>query len=432
MDDFNGKRITVLGLGRFGGGIGVSKWLAGHGARVLVTDEAPADTLHESVRALDGLPMEFRLGSLVERDFTNADLLVVSPAIPLSHPMLLAAQRAGVAVTTEIRLFIERCPATIVGVTGTKGKSTTTALLGQMLEQKYRTFIGGNLGGSLLGLLPQMCAADAVVLELSSYMLEHLRPMRWSPDVAVVTMIADDHLQWHGGAAAYHDAKKNIVRFQTKDDFAILSEENAICASFATDTHATVSRYGIEGRAPFLLRIAGRHNQLNAQAAFAAANCLGVTREEAQLGIAGFEGLPHRMQVVHEEAGVTWINDSIATIPEAAIAASQSFPQGKVIQIVGGHDKQLDWSTMCRELARGCKAVLTIGEIGPQLAARLRLTDTEVRVIECGDLQRAVRAAKSMAAEGDFVLLSTGTASYDQFSNFEQRGEAFADMAKQP
>jgi len=333
--------------------------------------------------------------------------------------MLLAAQRAGVAVTTEIRLFIERCPATIVGVTGTKGKSTTTALLGQMLEQKYRTFIGGNLGGSLLGLLPQMCAADAVVLELSSYMLEHLRPMRWSPDVAVVTMIADDHLQWHGGAAAYHDAKKNIVRFQTKDDFAILSEENAICASFATDTHATVSRYGIEGRAPFLLRIAGRHNQLNAQAAFAAANCLGVTREEAQLGIAGFEGLPHRMQVVHEEAGVTWINDSIATIPEAAIAASQSFPQGKVIQIVGGH-------------ARGCKAVLTIGEIGPQLAARLRLTDTEVRVIECGDLQRAVRAAKSMAAEGDFVLLSTGTASYDQFSNFEQRGEAFADMAKQP
>jgi len=300
-----------------------------------------------------------------------------------------------------------------------------------MLEQKYRTFVGGNLGGSLLGELPNMCAADVVVLELSSYMLEHLTPMRWSPDVAVVTMIANDHLQWHGGVEKYIDAKRNLVRFQTKDDFAVLSEENTLSASFAADTQANIVKYAIEGRPPFLLRISGRHNQLNAQAAFAAAQCLGVTREAAQLGIAGFTGLPHRMQVVHESAGITWVNDSIATIPEAAVAASQSFPRGKVIQIVGGYDKQLDWSAMCRELAAGCKAILTIGTIGAKLAEMLRASAPVARVWECGDLPSAVAAAKSLAEGGDVVLLSTGTASYDQFANFEQRGEAFADLAKQ-
>lgn len=431
MDDFHGKRVTVLGLGRFGGGIGVSRWLVEHGAKVLVADEAPADSLAESIDKLAGLPIDFHLGALHEQDFTNTDLLVISPAIPPSHSMLAAARNAGVPVTLEIRLFIERCPATLVGVTGTKGKSTTTALLGKMLEQKYRTFVGGNLGGSLLGELPNMCAADVVVLELSSYMLEHLTPMRWSPDVAVVTMIANDHLQWHGGVEKYIDAKRNLVRFQTKDDFAVLSEENTLSASFAADTQANIVKYAIEGRPPFLLRISGRHNQLNAQAAFAAAQCLGVTREAAQLGIAGFTGLPHRMQVVHESAGITWVNDSIATIPEAAVAASQSFPRGKVIQIVGGYDKQLDWSAMCRELAAGCKAILTIGTIGAKLAEMLRASAPVARVWECGDLPSAVAAAKSLAEGGDVVLLSTGTASYDQFANFEQRGEAFADLAKQ-
>lgn len=431
MDDLQGKRVTVLGLGRFGGGIGVAKWLVEHGARVLVTDQAPADQLAESVERLKGLPIEFYLGGHREADFTSADLLVVSPAVPPTHPMLRAAQSVGVPVTTEIRLFIERCPATIVGVTGTKGKSTTTALLGLMLEQKYRTFIGGNLGGSLLPELPNICSADVVVLELSSFMLEHLRPLRWSPHVALVTMISTDHIDWHGSEVAYHEAKRNLVRFQTREDFAVLSEESPIASSFASHTQATVVTYGVDGRPPFLLRIAGRHNQLNAQGAFAAAACLGVTREQAQLGIAGFEGLPHRMQVVHERDGIRWINDSIATIPEAAIAACNAFGRGQVIQIVGGYDKGLDWTGMCRELGTGCKAILTIGAIGPRLAELLRRYGSHAKVWECGDLAGAVSTAKSLAEPGDVVLLSTGTASYDQFQNFEKRGEAFAEMARQ-
>lgn len=429
MDDLHAKRVTVLGLGRFGGGIGVARWLVQHGAEVTVADEAPADQLRDSVAQLAGLPITFHLGSIPTELISNTQLLVVSPAIPPTHAIITDANAANVPVTTEIRLFIERCPGTIVGVTGTKGKSTTTALLGRMLEQKYRTFVGGNIGGSLLPELANMCSADVVVLELSSYMLEHLRPMRWSPHIAVVTMMADDHAAWHGSPDAYLDAKRNIVRFQSKEDFAVVSEENVGSASFAEHTQATIVKYGLEGRAPFLIRIAGRHNQLNAQAAYAAAHCLDVTREQAQLGIAGFTGLPHRMQVVHEENGVAWVNDSIATIPEAAVAANESFPRGHVIQIVGGHDKKLDWTEMCKHLAGGAKAVLTIGEIGPRLAQMLRENGC-AQVWECGDLPAAVSAAKAIASSGDVVLLSTGTASYDQFSNFEKRGEAFESLAR--
>lgn len=431
MDDFRGKRVTVLGLGRFGGGIGAAQWLARLGAKVVVTDKQPADALADSIRQLDGLPIEYRLGEHFESDFTAADLIVISPAIKPDHPMLAAARSAGVPVTLEIQLFIERCPAKIVGVTGTKGKSTTTALLGKMLELKHRTFVGGNLGGSLLPALPEINAGDVVVLELSSFMLHYLAPLRWSPHIAVVTMLSEDHLDWHGSAAAYLDAKRNIVRFQQPSDFAVLGEGHDAGADFASVTRATIVRYGIEGRPPFLLRIAGQHNQLNAQAAFAAASCLGITREEAQLGIAGFTGLPHRMQVVHEADGITWVNDSIATVPEAAVAASLAYPRGHVIQIVGGSDKGLDYAQMCRDLARGCKMVLTIGQIGPMLATMIRQAGGAARVWECGTLANAVSAARALAEEGDVVLLSAGTASYDQFPNFEKRGEAFAELARQ-
>lgn len=431
MEDLSGRRVTVLGLGRFGGGIGVTRWLAEHGASVLVTDEAPPERLVESVGKLADLKnVEYRLGEHREKDFSDADLVVTSPAVRPTHPMLGVARAAGVPVTLEIRLFIERCPARVVGVTGTKGKSTTTALLGRMLQQKFRTHVGGNLGGSLLPVLPRMSADDMVVLELSSFMLEHLAPMRWSPRVAVVTMVSQDHLDWHGSVEAYHHAKANLVRFQTTDDHAVLCRESPTAAGFAMQTRGRVVSFDADSQPPFLLRTPGRHNQLNAQGAFAAAACMGVERNAAQLAIAGFAGLPHRLQVVREHAGVAWVNDSIATIPEAAVAANHAFPRGRVIQIVGGYDKKLDWGEMCRELAGTCKAVLTIGQTGPQLASLLRASRPVGKVWECGDLDRAVAAAKAIAEPGDVVLLSTGTASYDQFPNFEKRGEAFTELAQ--
>src|SRR3954469_1921264 len=208
MHDVKGKRVTVFGLGHFGGGINVSKWLVQQGARVLVTDKESAKDLADSVKQLAGLPIEFRLGEHRVHDFTSADLVVISPAIPPTNELLLAAKRAGVPVTLEIQLFIERCPAKILGVTATKGKSTTSSMLGAMLRQKHTVHVGGNIGGSLLSELPRIEPHHLVVLELSSYMLEHLRPRKWSPHIGVVGMIGRDHLEWHGNEQAYVDAKK--------------------------------------------------------------------------------------------------------------------------------------------------------------------------------------------------------------------------------
>lgn len=431
-DDLQNKRVTVAGLGRFGGGIAVSKWLVQRGARVTVTDVASQDKLVDSIKQLDGLPIEFHLGGHQRDDFTNADLVCTSPAIPPTNEFLIAARDARVPITTEIKLFIERCPAKIVGVTGTKGKSTTTKLLSLMLATKHTVWTGGNIGGSLLFDLPRIAQTDLVVLELSSYMLEHLRSLAWSPHVAVVNMISVDHVEWHGSVENYIDAKRNLVRFQTASDIAVLSDQNEESASFAQHTKARIVKYGIGDRRPFALVIPGRHNQLNAQAAFAAANALGVSWDDAQAAVKDFPGLPHRLQLVHtSENGVRWFNDSIATIPEAAIAALESFPAKRVIQIVGGYDKHLDMSAMHAALAKRAKAVVTIGALGPSIAQGVRNAfESSCAIHQCGELDTAVERAREIAASGDVVLLSPGCASYDQFPNFEVRGEQFAKLAR--
>lgn len=486
-DDLNGKRITVAGLGHFGGGISVARWLVAQGATVLVTDKAPAEKLADSVAELRGLPIEFVLGEHRERDFTDADLVVTSPAIAPNNPFLLAAAKARVPVTTEIALFVQRCPTRMtVGVTGTKGKSTTSALLGRMLqattpagrhskwreqardnsrwqqagnragipwhqkkagfgsdvkhpapaiigplEVERRVFVGGNIGTSLLDELPNIRPQDIVVLELSSFMLHHLGLIRWSPHVAVVTMVGTDHVEWHGSPDAYIEAKQNIVRFQSEKDFAVVSSESRPSHAFGKLTKGHVVEYGRRANLPaaFAPNLLGKHNRINERGAFAAARLFGVYMDEAESQVKDFRGLPHRLELVHEADGVRWVNDSIATIPEAAVAANAAFDAGRVIQIIGGSDKGLSMQPMCAALAARAKAILTIGTLGPSLAAMCREAGAK-RVVECETLGRAVREARSIAVDGDVVLLSTACASYDQFQNFEDRGEQFATLAR--
>jgi UDP-N-acetylmuramoylalanine--D-glutamate ligase len=385
-----GKRVTVLGLGHFGGGIAVSRWLVENGARVLVADHSPAEKLAEPIGRLNDLPIEFRLGpEQREADFTDTDLVVASPAIPPDNRYLQTARAAGVPITSEICLFIGRCPATVFGVTGTKGKSTTSTLLGRMLAARFTTWVGGNIGRSLLPDLPRMKPDDLVVLELSSFMLEHLAALRWSPHVAVVTMISADHLDWHGSLENYVQAKRNIVRFQTAGDFAVLNQTNETARAFAGDTLAKVIPFGMKEPRRFELALPGEHNQLNAQAAFAAASIMGIRWENAQSAVADFHGLDHRLQVVAQYDGVTFVNDSIATIPEAAIAALNAFPAGKVIQIVGGSDKKhLPVDELCAALTARAKAVLCIGETGERICAMLTSSK------QFQDLARRHRAAQ--------------------------------------
>lgn len=432
MDEFANKRVTVAGLGRFGGAIAAAQWLARQGAKVLVTDKSPAEKLTDSVRQLDGYPITFRLGEHRVTDFTDTDLVVASPAIRPTNEYLVAARAAGVPITTEICLFLDRCSLPVVAVSGTKGKSTTSTLLSLMLQTRYRCWLGGNIGKSLLFDLPKMRDGEIVLLELSSFMLQYLGEARWHPHVALLTMLGSDHLDWHGTQEAYLGAKGNLVAYQRPEDFAVLGEESETARALAKSTKAKVIWYGSAGRQRFELAVPGEHNQLNAQAAFAAASCLGIEWQAAQDAIRNCEGLPHRLQRVHEWNGIRFYNDSIATIAEAAAAALRSFPKGKVIQIVGGKDKELAFEPMCDALAEHAKAALCIGQTGPKIAALTRQRHPSFSsVYELATLKDAMARAHELAEGGDVVLLSPGCASYDQFDNFEQRGEAFASLARE-
>lgn len=459
-EDFNNIRVTVAGLGRFGGGVAVTKWLVSQGAKVLVTDRDPAEKLAESVAQLDGLPVKFVLGEHRETDFTDTDLLVVNPAIPPNNPFLLAAQNARVPVTTEMNLFVERCQTGhTVGITGTKGKSTTATLLARMLNaaaapnrhpnvdpkrgnpapalltdrtRARKIYLGGNMGTSLLDQLDAITEDDIVVLELSSFMLHYLGLIHWSPHVALVTMVSADHIDWHGTIDSYLQAKQNIVRYQTEKDFAVVSSHLPGSRAFGKLTKGTVVEFGKRANLPaaFAQLLPGKHNRINERGAYATARLFGVYADEAEREVADFRGLPHRLEVVHDAGGVKWVNDSIATIPEAAIAANAAFEPGKVIQIIGGVDKGNDMREMCRVLGERCKAVLTIGKSGSGLATLVRLSTQKAMLVECETLDRAVEEARKVARDGDVVLLSTACASYDQFKNFEERGVRFAALAR--
>jgi UDP-N-acetylmuramoylalanine--D-glutamate ligase len=261
-------------------------------------------------------------------------------------------------------------------------------------------------------------------------MLAHLSELRWSPHVALVTMVSRDHVEWHGSLPAYIDAKKNIVRFQTADDFAVLNEQDPASSTFAAEAPGKIIFFGLKDRKKFDLLIPGVHNQLNAQGAFTAASIFGVDFTQAQQALADFVGLPHRLQLVHESAGVRFFNDSIATIPDAAVAALDSFPAKKVIQIVGGYGKDVPIKAMCGALIERAKSVLCIGASGPLLADMLERSSSQsgAAIYRCGDLATAVTIAKQIAVSGDIVLLSPGFKSYDQFVNFEQRGDEFVKL----
>jgi UDP-N-acetylmuramoylalanine--D-glutamate ligase len=433
MMNLAGKTVTVAGLGRFGGGIAVTQWLCAQGAKVVVTDRDSAEKLADSLRQIQDLPITLRLGEHRQEDFTAVDLVVASPAIPPHNPFLQAARAAGVPVTTEIRLFIERCPATILGVSGTKGKSTITAMLGRILATRFKTWVGGNIGKSLLANLDEIQKTDLVVLELSSYMLQYLAEMEWSPHVGLMTMISADHLEWHGSLDAYIDAKKNLLRFQRPDDYAVLNEEDLMCASLSREAPGKVLFYGTRNCRRFDLLLPGEHNQLNAQGAFAAAGIFGIDWSAAQEALSEFPGLPHRLQLIYDLNGVRYINDSIATIPDAAVAALNAFPAKKVIQIVGGYDKGLPITAMCAALVERAKAVLCIGATGHPIADLLELSSSQSAAASyrCGELATAVKMAQRIAVPGDIVLLSPGFSSHDQFVNFEKRGELFERLVKQ-
>ncbi len=234
FQEFVGRRVTVMGLGRFGGGLGAVEFLVQAGALVSVTDQRTADQLADSLKQIQHLPLqELELGRHSERLFRECDLLVVNPAVRPDHPSVDQARQNGIEITTEIEIFCRRNPARTIAVTGSNGKSTTTALIHHLLQPHLadhgrRAWLGGNIGGSLLHDLPQIHPADWVILELSSFQLEHLRQRRFRPDIAVITNLSPNHLDWHDSYAAYYRAKQGILDGQLRTDKAVLQPRNIV------------------------------------------------------------------------------------------------------------------------------------------------------------------------------------------------------------
>ena len=359
--EFQDRTVTVMGLGGFGGGIGAVRFLVDAGAKVIVTDLRSESELRSSLAQLEvSWPVTLRLGQHEEADFRDTDLVVVSPAVPRDSPYLAVARDYGVPLTSEMNLFWERNRGRVLAVTGSNGKSTTTAMIHAILDADSQNnpkrqrgvstcWLGGNIGISLLPEVRRIQPEDWVVLELSSFQLEDLAPLRPRPEIAVVTNFSPNHLDRHGTVEAYRAAKQNLLRWQTAEQFAVV---NALSEVATWPTAATRLRFGAtderqrgvfgvdqevlarlpddlggERRLPLgdWLRLPGQHNWQNAQAAIAASLAAGVSIEAVEQGVSNFRGLPHRLEFVAEVTGRRFFNDSKSTTPEATVLALQSF-----------------------------------------------------------------------------------------------------------
>ncbi len=430
-------KVLVFGLGTFGGQIAVARYFAHKGARVTVTDKKPREKLEDSVRELSGLDVELVLGEHRDEDFASADLIVRSPAVPPLEPHLA---RAKGKVTTEIVLTLGRLAAPYAAVTGTKGKSTTTALLGKILErERGHCHVGGNIGRPLLETVESIAAGDAVVLELSSFMAEDMALARKAgerlpaPSVLIITSLAPEHLDRHGTKEAYYEAKLSLMEGAGAVVFPEGGELEALVRARAKGQ--TLHPVRADEVPQGLLKIPGEHNRANAALAARAARLLGCSERAVQEGLGSFESLPHRLETVATDAsGRRFVNDSIATTPEAAIAGLSSFAGSPVVILLGGSDKGSDFTDLARVAAKRAFAVVCTGVTGGKIAALVAQAADPIRpvkVVEAPRFEDAFALGHHLCPPGGVLLMSPACASYDRFRNFEERGRVFAALSRE-
>jgi UDP-N-acetylmuramoylalanine--D-glutamate ligase len=441
---YGGRRVTVVGLAREG--TSLIRFLSQVGARVTANDQGSAEVLSGPLGWLDGLPVRFILGGHPAEAFSDAEVIFVSPGVPQDLGPIADARQRGVPVSSETQLFFELCRGRIAGITGSAGKTTTTALTGEMLRKAgMPVFVGGNIGVPLLDRLDEIGPEDWVVLELSSFQLETLP---YSPRVAALLNLTPNHLDRHGTMASYIAAKQNILRHQGPEDWTILNADDAIVAGMVRpgrtrwfslrrpvdgaylDVDRIVLRDGGEVEPVCLfeeVQLPGRHNLANVAAAATIASVIGVPVEAMREAIRGFGGVPHRLEMAGEVSGVAFYNDSIATAPERSIASIRSFQQ-PVILIAGGRGKKLpleDWAQVVRERV---KALVLMGEAAEEMERSVRDAGAEgVPLFRVDSMDQAVDVAWRSARPGDVVLLAPGCTSFDMYRDFEQRGELFRE-----
>lgn len=420
-----------MGLGHFGGGVGAARWLARQGASVTVTDLAGPESLQDALQALAEVPIAaFHLGGHPEDDFTKTDLLVVNPAVRPGNPFVEHSRAAGVEITSEIELFLNRCPGRVVGVTGANGKSTTAAMTAAILQASgRRCHLGGNVGRSLLDALPEMGPDDWAVLELSSFQLFHLTHQARMPELAIVTNCTPNHLNWHPDLAHYTAAKQRLVRGLPSQGFAVLNPDAPELETWSALAPGRCLPVVPADAIP-RLAVLGEHNRQNARLAATACLKAGCALEMVRQGLRAFRGLPQRLEEFALVGGRRFYNDSTATTPESTIAALGTV-EGPIWLLAGGADKGVDYTELASAISTHVRGAAFFGQVAPQLDALLERQGFQGLRAVVSRLDEALAWSWERSQPGDAILLSPACASLDQFRNFRERGERFGEMVQQ-
>ncbi|HEY3289005.1 MAG TPA: UDP-N-acetylmuramoyl-L-alanine--D-glutamate ligase [Anaerolineae bacterium] len=465
--NWQNQHIVILGMARQG--TALARYLVTHGASVTLSDMKPADALCAEMSSLEdlGASIHFALGGHPMTLLDQCHMLCLSGGVPIDVPIVLEALRRAVPVSNDSQIFFDACPAPILAITGSAGKTTTTTLVGEILRHEFerphhqaelsgpmtRVWVGGNIGNPLIANLAQIQPGDKVVMELSSFQLEQ---MTRSPHIACITNVTPNHLDRHGTMEAYINAKRHILDYQTSADWAVLCADDAVSSELTTraqtawfslrheprgqgawcdsrgDLHVHLGITGVDGvvcntREMMLM---GQHNVLNLLAAFLLSALDGASRASMRAIATTFRGVAHRLQLVGEVAGVRYYDDSIATAPERLMAALRTF-QRPVVLLCGGRDKHLPWTNAVKLMTTTCRHVILFGEMARLVKAEMDLQQANLSTTLCQTLEQAIHTARQVAQPGDVVLLSPGGTSFDAYKDFEARGDAFVAMVNQ-
>ena len=467
MTKWQGKKVLVIGAARQG--IALARYLVLKGATVILNDQRPLNQLQDAQWALEDLPVEWVVGGHPLSVLEGVHMVCVSGGVPLTLPLIQEAIRLGIYLSNDSQIFMEVVPCRVIGITGSAGKTTTTTLVGRIAQQAAalrekagpgfypnRVWVGGNIGTPLISSVDEMQSGDLVVMELSSFQLEL---MNMAPQVGAVLNITPNHLDRHGSMQEYIDAKAHLVEHQlaVRQDWpcaTVLGLEDANAWALRQRARSAVWTFGhrlSENRLPgatlegdwlmlwdgveaqrimprSVIQLRGEHNVMNVLAACAICAAAGLPIGAMQEGVQGFNGVPHRLEFVRAWGGAAWYNDSIATAPERAIAGLHSFSE-PVILLAGGRDKNLPWEAFARVVQERVDHLILFGEAAPIIQKALLQAGREAvrpfTVHLCVGLQEAVQTAAQLVQAGDVVLLSPGGTSYDEFRDFEERGEAY-------
>ena len=443
-EPFAGKKVLVVGMARTG--MAAARFLRTRGAGVTVSDCRGRGPLEPEIRKLEALGIDCEVGGHRPETFRKTECIVVSPGVPLEQPVLREAAGRGTKILSEIELASRFLRGKIVGITGSNGKTTTTTLVGKILEAAgFRVQVGGNIGVPLISLVESSASDSINVVELSSFQLEAVSSFR--AHIAVILNITPDHMDRYPTLEAYARAKLNLLKNQTASDFAVLNREDRLLRDLAAPAAAQRFWFGTEvpvdqgtclqddglvfsqggKREPMVrleaIRVKGLHNLENVAAAVTVARLLGASVQSIRESVAGFRGVSHRLEWVREFRGVDFYNDSKATNPASAQRAVEAFEQ-RLILILGGRDKASDFSVLSPQVSRRVKGLVLLGEASRKIESQLAGT---VPVTRAASMEEAVQLAFGQADPGEVVLLAPACSSFDMFRDYEERGNVFKE-----